>query len=351
MRSLATTVYVSNAEDGDISVYGLGAAGELRPAGRVPLGGPVMPLAVSPDRRFLYAAVRSKPFAVHAFAIERQSGALKPLGRAPLPESCPYISLDQTGRTLFGASYGGHLVCTSPVGADGRVGEPRQVIPVGRNAHAIRVDATNRFVFVPCLGTDQIFQFTFDAASGRLASNTPAVCQMKPGSGPRHFVISRDNRFLYALSELQATVTIFSLDSEKGLLAEVGTCAGLPADSKLRPGAPRGPDAPPRDRSSDVWAADVRLSLDGRFLYTSERTSNSLHAFSVEGATLAYLGSTPTETQPRGFALDPGGKYLVASGEKSPTLSVHTIENGRLGERRQFAGGKGANWVEIVASI
>ena len=348
---MATTVYVSNAEDGDISVYGLGPSGELRPSSRVPLGGPVMPLAISPDRRFLYAAVRSKPFSVHAFAIEPGNGALKALGKAPLAESCPYISLDHTGRTLLGASYAGHLVSASPVGTDGRVGEPKQVIPVGRNAHAIRVDRTNRFAYVPTLGTDQIFQFTFDGAAGRLASNTPALCQMKPGAGPRHFVISSDNRFLYALSELQATVTIFSLNSETGLLAELGTCAGLPADSRLGPGAPRGPDAPPRERDSDVWAADLHLTPDNRFLYVSERTRSTLGAFRVEGeGRLSWLASTPTEKQPRGFAIDPQGRFLVAAGEKSTMLSVHAIdEDGSLSPARRFPGGRGGNWVTMVA--
>src|SRR4029450_12119871 len=101
-------------------------------------------MAVSPDRRFLYAAVRSKPFSVHAYSIDRSTGALKPLSVSPLPESVPYISLDKTGRFLFGASYGGHVISVNAVGSDGRVAaEPLQVIPVGRNAHSIRVDARN----------------------------------------------------------------------------------------------------------------------------------------------------------------------------------------------------------------
>jgi 6-phosphogluconolactonase len=62
------------------------------------------------------------------------------------------------------------------------------VIPVGRNAHSIRVDATNRFAYVPTLGSDAVFMFTFDAKTGTLASNTPAVQLTVRGAGPRHFV-------------------------------------------------------------------------------------------------------------------------------------------------------------------
>ncbi|HXJ78552.1 MAG TPA: beta-propeller fold lactonase family protein [Candidatus Methylomirabilis sp.] len=353
-----TFVYVSNADDGDISAFTLKADGELQPGPRVKAASVVMPMTVSPDRRFLYAASRSKPYAVHAYSIDSATGGLTPLGSAPLVDSFPYISLDRTGRFLFGASYGSNLISVNPVGADGRVAvDPLQIIAIGRNAHSILVDATNRFVFVPTLGTDQIFEFTFDAKSGYLTSNTPPILQMKIGTGPRHFVFSRDNRFAYVLSELLATVTTLSLDTKTGLLIEVSSASGLPPDSKLGPGAPRGtvggPNVTPRNTDNDIWAADIHLTPDERFLYISERTSSSLSGFGVDKATgtLTYLSTTPTEKQPRGFAIDPTGRFLVASGEKSPTISVYAIDpaNGALRLLRQYPTGKGANWVEIVS--
>jgi len=353
-----TFVYVSNAEDGDISTYSMRPDGELQPGARAKAASAVMPMTVSPDRRFLYAASRSKPHSVHAYAIDPGTGALKLLSTSPLAESFPYISLDRTGRFLFGASYAAHLISVNAVGSDGRVAtEPLQVIPVGRNAHSIRIDATNRFVYVPTLGTDQIFKFTFDTKSGGLTSNTPAVFQLKPMTGPRHFITSRDNKFVYVLSELLGTVTTLSLDGKTGLLAELGSVSGLPADSKLGPGAPRGgvagPNVQPRNTDNDIWAADVHMTPDDRFLYVSERTSSTLAAFSVDTASgkLTYLGSTPTEKQPRGFAIDPKGRFLVAAGEKSPTISVYAIDQGSGALRllQKYPVGQGANWVEIVS--
>ena len=354
----ATFVYVSNAEDGDIGVYRLSDSGELQAGARAKAANIVMPMAVSPDKRFLYAASRSKPFSVHAYSVDRGTGALTLLATSPLAESFPYISVDRTGRYLFGAGYGAALISVNAIGADGRVAaEPLQVIPVGRNAHSIRVDESNRFAFVPTLGSDQLFQFTFDAKTGRLASNTPAVFLMKAGTGPRHFITSADNKFVYVLSELLATVTTFSLDAKTGLLAEVSNATGLPPDSKLGPGAPRGAvgvaGAPPRTTDNDIWAADIHMTPNGRYLYITERTSNTLAGFSVDGATgkLTYLGSTPTERQPRGFAIDPKGRFLIASGEKSDTISVYAIDQatGALKLQNKYPTGKGANWVEIVS--
>ena len=354
-----TFVYVSNAEDGDIGMYALQADGSLLPGQRFKAAKFVMPMAVSPDKRFLVAAVRSKPFQAYSYSIDKSSGALNLVGTGTLAESYPYISLDRSGRFLLGASYGGNQVGVNSVGADGRVGEPLQVIPTARNAHSIRTDNTNRFVFVPHLGTDQVFQFLFDEKNGRLTANTPPVLQLKQGTGPRHLIVSSDNRFVYLLNELTGMVTTLSLDPNAGTLKELDSVSALPPDTKLVPGAPRGAvGAPganqaPRNTDNDIWASDLHLTPNGHFLYAAERTSSTLAAFRVDTASgkLTYLGSTPTEKQPRGFNIDPAGRFVVVSGEQSDTISSYAIDatTGVLTLIGRYPTGKGANWVEIVA--
>ena len=345
----ATFVYVSNAEDGNIGMYTLQSDGTLQPGAKFEAGKPVMPMSVSPDKRFLFAAVRSKPFTVVTYSIDKTTGALKELAKGPLAESLPYIQVDKSGRYLLGASYGANLVSVNAIGKDGKVAEPHQVIPTARNAHAIVTDKTGRWVFVPHLGTDQIFQFRLDAKTGKLSANTPPTVQIKAGAGPRHIIISADNRFAYLLNELTAVVTTLSLDAKTGLLTEVSSASALPADTKLVPGAPR--PSPGRNVDNDIWASDLHLTPNGKFLYAAERTSSSIGAFSVDPATgkLTYLGSTPTEKQPRGFRIDPKGQYVVVTGEKSETISVYAIDgSGGLKLLQKYPTGKGSNWVEIV---
>src|SRR5882672_8825652 len=86
-----TFVYVSNAEDGDIGMYALQADGSLKSGERFKAAKLVMPMAVSPDKRFLIAAVRSKPFQAYTYGIDKTSGALNLVGTGTLAESYPYI--------------------------------------------------------------------------------------------------------------------------------------------------------------------------------------------------------------------------------------------------------------------
>jgi 6-phosphogluconolactonase len=46
-------------------------------------------MSVGPDKRFLVAAVRAKPFSACTYEIDRASGALKLVGTGPLAESLP----------------------------------------------------------------------------------------------------------------------------------------------------------------------------------------------------------------------------------------------------------------------
>lgn len=359
-----TMVYVSNSVDGNIDVFSMDpVTGDLRLQDKTPVAKIVMPMAISPDKHHLYAVVRSDPTRVLTYAIDARSGALTKEAEAPLPGSMPYVSTDRAGHFLFTASYAGNRVAVSPIDGDGRVTrEAIQVVPTGNNAHAIQADRTNRFVFASNLGSDQIVQFLFDAATGELSRNDPPVVKTKPGEGPRHFVFSPDNRFVYVLHELAGTVARFALDQTRGTLTLLDTVESVPPESNLERGVVQGPitaarlaaraEAPPMEAKRRMSAADIQITPDGRFIYTTERTSSKLALFAVDTPTgqLHYIENYSTATQPRGIRIDPRGTFLVASGEKSNTVVVYRIdrETGRLSEVGRYPGGEGANWVEIV---
>ena len=333
----ATWVYVANADSQDVSVLELDRSNAtLKPVDTVPLGGTAMPMAVSPDKKVLYVALRSQPFRVVSLAIDPASGKLRKLGEAPLADSMANIDTDATGRWLFAASYPGHKITVNSIGKDGAVGAVQQLIPTAPHAHAIHADAANRRVFATSLGGDNLSAWRFDAESGRLTAHEPALTQVAPEkSGPRHFVWDTAQRTMYVLNELDAAVHVMAYDKERGTLRPVQRTTALPAGFNGKP-----------------WAADIHLSPDGRTLYASERTSSTLSSFRVDAATgqLQPLGQVPTEKSPRGFAVDSSGRFLIAAGQESHHLALHPIDpaTGIPGTPTRVPVGKNPNWVEIV---
>ncbi|MDE2395797.1 MAG: lactonase family protein [Burkholderiales bacterium] len=328
---MACAVYVSNEAGGEVVVLRL-EQGRLEVEQRVEIGGVVMPLALSPDGRFLYAARRSDPLAVLSFAVEPGRGRLRLIGIAPLPESMPYIACDRSGRFLLAASYGGNQVSVSAIAPEGVAEAAQQVLPTPPKAHAIRADRANRFVWASSLGGDCLLRWRFDAAGGALDAGSQQVLAMRPGSGPRHFVWDASGRHLYVLGELDGSLAVHDC-SDDGL-----------AERQVVSTLPPGFDAKP-------WAADLHLAPDGRHLVASERRSGTLALFAVDPAdgSLAPRGSFDTEANPRGFAFDPTGRWLIAAGQDSGALRLFAFEGETLESRQTLALGGGPNWVETLA--
>lgn len=326
-------VYVSCADRGEIHVLGLDAErGVLAPLQVVEAGGIVMPMAVSPDRRLLYAARRSEPFAALAYTIAGD-GRLAPIGEAPLPASMAYVATDASGRWLLAASYPSARVSVSPIGADGLPGPATLVLPTGPNAHAIRASADNRFVYATVLGADRVMVWRFDAESGALSP--AAEVEVRAGAGPRHFVFDARGSMLFLLNELDASIDAFSVDAASGALAHRQTVSALP------PGFAGAP-----------WAAELRLTPDGGFLYASERRSSVIAGFAVDAARgrLAPVGRWPTQAQPRGMAVDPSGRWLIVAGQLSHRVGLHRIDaaTGALEAQGEVGVGLNPTWVEAL---
>jgi 6-phosphogluconolactonase len=347
-----TYAYVGNADSNDISVFriepdsGKAEAVQTVAFPGVEKPGSSTPLTLSPDHTMLFAGMRAPPYAVLSFAIDSRSGHLSYRGSGPLADSMANIATDRTGKFLFSASYGGNKVALNPIGSDGIVQAPKDVIPTGLNAHAFLPSPDNRFVFATNLGSDQILSFRFDAATGTLAPNDPAAIKVAEKNGPRHFVFHPNGKFVYLVNELSANLLVFSYDAAQGTWQQIQQASALPQGPDGKPF-----DGKPFDRKP--WAADIHLTPDGRFLYASERTSSTIAAFKVDAGSgrIAPLGSVPTEQQPRGFAIDPSGHVLAAVGEVSNGMSIYRIDqaSGALKLLQSYPVGKKPNWVEFAS--
>jgi 6-phosphogluconolactonase len=338
-----TVVYVSNAGTKEIFVFAMDRdSGDLTQIERVWVPGTdkpsptSMPMAVSRDRRFLYAALRSEPFPVSSFAIDNETGRLEHLDTAPLADSMAYVATDRTGRFLLSASYPGAKLAINPIDRDGRVGvHATQILTTKPKAHCVVVDASNRYAYCTNLGADIVMQLRFDAAAGIVEPNQPAEISTKPNAGPRHLAFHPNGRFLYLLNETDATLGAYAIDPATGTLSELETKPTLPPDFAGKPSA-----------------ADLHVTPNGHFIYSSERTTSTIKGYRIdpERGTFLRCGRWPTETTPRGFAIDPRGRFLLAAGLSSNAMTVSAIDpdNGTLASLRQYRLGEMPNWIEIV---
>ena len=328
-----SVVYVSCAQSREIQVFSLADdSGEVSLRQRVATAGAPNPLRLSDDGRILFAGTRSDD-ALAAFAIDAGNGELALLGSVPTPGGATYVSFDRGRRFAFCASYGGNLLAVFPLDAQGAPQPASQVETDLPRAHAALVDSTNQWLLVPSLGSDTIRAFHL-GDDGRL---TPAaMTAVRAGSGPRHLVFSPDNLHVHCLNELDGSIDVFDFDALAGTLACTQSISMLPAGFTGKP-----------------WAAELRATPDGRFLYATDRTASVIAAFAVDTGSgrLTLIDHYPTETQPRGMGIDPAGRWLIAAGQLSSRLTVYAIDpqSGRLSARQSHATGIDPICVEIVA--
>ena len=337
----ATFVYVSNSDSNDIHVMSLNpATGELALVERTEIPaiikpGGSTPLAFSPDKRLLFVATRGEPQAVSTYAVDQQTGNLKYIGRGPLVDSMPFISTDRTGRFLFAASYPGHKLTVSAIGANGVIAPPHQVLEGHTNAHSMMTDPKNRFAIAATLGNDLLNIFRFDSNTGKIEPNKPPSLLIKEKTGPRHFVFHPNGKRIYLLGELDANIHLIDYDEANGSLKLKQSISALPTGTKGR-----------------VAAADIHIAPNGLFVYATERTSNTLTGFKVNPAdgTLTLIETIPTEAMPRSFAIDSTSRYLYVVGMRSNHMSGYRIDaaTGKLTKLKEYEMGKTPNWVEVV---
>ncbi len=337
----ATFVYVGCTDSNEIHVLQLNPQnGDLTPVEKATIPGITKtagstPMAISPDKKFLFAATRGEPMVAASFRIDPATGKLSHIANGPLDGSMAYIATDRSGRFLLAASYPNNKVTVNPIAPDGTVQAPKQVVPTEPNAHAIQPDASNRFVLATSLGGNLLKLFRFDAATGALSPNDPPAAPVKAGAGPRHFAFHPTNGRVYLLNELDASVYVFAYDPKAGTLKELQVVGALP-----------------EKKPEKIWAADLHLTPDGKFLYATERGTSTIAGFKVDPGegTLTPIGHTATEQQPRGFAIDPTGRYLLAVGQLSNSMTSYAIDpaSGKLTKLKQYPMGKNPNWVEIV---
>jgi 6-phosphogluconolactonase len=288
-------------------------------------------VSIHPSGNYLYAVSEvsdadGKPGgAVSAFALDRKTGALKPLNHQSSEGAGPcHVAVDKTGKVAIVANYGSGSIASLPIKSDGSLEkaataiqhEGSSVVPArqaGPHAHSINVSADNRFAIAADLGLDKLLIYKLDPAKGTLAANDPAFAKTPAGGGPRHFAFHPNGRFAYNCNEISSSVTAHAYDAAKGTLTEIQTISTLPEETKGNS------------------TAEIQVHPSGKFLYCSNRGHDSLAIFTIDEKTgkLTAAGHQKTLGRtPRNFGIDPTGRYVIACNQATDNVAVFRVDEG-----------------------
>jgi len=336
--------YTDKTDSKGIYAYEFDAAtGKLTPEGLAAESSNPSWVVIHPNGKWAYAANESgKRSGISAFSVDAKSAKLTLLNKLPAVGEDPcYLSFDKTGKYLFVANYTSGNVVVFPILPDGKLGaatanvkdagalgpnKERQEAP---HAHWIQASDSGTSVYVADLGLDQVLEYRFDPANGRLSGPSrlshfsnrqyDPSARLASGTGPRHAVFSANGADMYVLGEIQSTVTAIHL---------IGLDDYIPTAFQTISALPTG-------FSGHNDAAEIALHPSGKFLYTSNRGNETIAVFNIQPSDgrLSLTSIVPTGgNEPRHFAIDPTGNYLLAENQNSNSVVIFRInpETGAL---------------------
>jgi 6-phosphogluconolactonase len=282
------------------------------------------------EQKFLYSVHGDMDY-VSAFAIDPVSGKLTPLNQETSGGTNPvHIAVDHSNQFLVVSNYTSGNVAVMPIKADGSLAPltdlvnltgtpgPHRTQQVSSHPHHNPFDPNGRFILIPDKGLDRIFVFRLDSKQGKLiAADKPSVAT-REGAGPRHVDFHPRLPYVYAINELDSTITTYRYDRSRGEMTPLQMLPTLPSDFTGN------------NTTAEVWAHP-----SGHFVYGSNRGHDSIAIYFVDRSSglLATVGWAPAQGRtPRYFGVDPTGTLLCAANQSSDTIVNFRVDqsSGRL---------------------
>ena len=289
-------------------------------------------LAVSPDRRFLYAvaevgvpSANGEPTGgVASYAIGPDD-SLKLINRVPSLGADPcHVSVSRSGRTVAVANYSSGSIVALHTNTDGSLGKATRDVHTGHgpradrqkepHAHSVTFSPDDSLLLSCDLGADRVFIYRHDPRTGVITPHAPPFVGLEPGAGPRHLALHPSGKYAYVITELANTIAGFAWNAKNGTLRQMQTISTLPFGY-----------------TSESGTAEIVVHPNGRFVYGSNRGHDSLASYAVDAkdGRLTLLAHTPTGGKaPRSFAIDPSGRWLIAANQLSDSLVSFAIDQG-----------------------
>jgi 6-phosphogluconolactonase len=278
-----------------------------------------------PSAKYLYThteVLAAKSPRVQAYRIDEHDFSLQFINEQPLPGGCPcHISYSKQHNAVLVSCYETGNLLIYPTDKDGKLlphskiiqhegSSTNKVRQESAHPHAAVIDEEFNNILVPDLGMDKIMAYRLKSENGKFTEELIQEVSVPPGSGPRHMAIDSGAKLVYLLSELTATITV--MRNRGGDLEVIGTYRTLAEDFSGIPSA-----------------AAIRISVNGKFIYISERISHCITVlrFDSDLETLETIGKQSSMGKtPRDIQIDPTGNWLLAANQDSDSIAVFKID-------------------------
>ena len=279
-------------------------------------------VTLSPDEKRLYAVSECNDGRQGAYSFDLSENKAKLSNPVFQPtaskDALPRAGADpcyivSDGNYVITANYTGGDISVFSLDAEGRLqAEVQHIAFAGRtpervaHIHCIIPSPDKKYILANDLSNDQVYRFRYNKKARKnteVLTAQQVAYKVSDGQGPRHLTFCKDGRFAYLINELGGECVVLSY--RKGKLKEVQR---LMADE----GGGRG-------------SADIHISPDGRFLYTSHRLKKdgiAIFAINAKNGTLTKIGYQLTGVHPRNFAITPNGKYLLVACRDNNKIQV-----------------------------
>ncbi len=283
------------------------------------------------------AVPRGKLHGVSAFRIDPRSGALQSIGQpVSLPSRPIHLSVDIPGTHILIAYNNPSGVTVHRLNADGSVGamvNQPSMLDTGIYAHQVRVDASNKTVYLVTRGNGPTKEKPEDAGAIKVFSYTDGVLKNRasiaPNGGvnfqPRHLDFHPSQPWVFVSLERQSKLQVYQMTKDGSL----GETPLFTKDSL----------ADPAHRALRQNAGTLHMHPSGKFLYQANRSADSdargkaidgggensiaVYAINQQSGEPTLIQSADTRgAEPRTFALDPSARILVAANQTAVSTGL-----------------------------
>jgi 6-phosphogluconolactonase len=238
-----------------------------------------------------------------------------------LQDGAAFISLDRRNAFLLTVSYGNGRFYSYPLDEQGIPGPAVSSMDEARKeAHCILTSPNNQFLYIPYVkGNLALYQYRFDAATGKITPLEPKNANPPVGTGPRHLAYHPAKPMVYFSNEQGIGLSTYR-QSENGQLTLAQNIEVLPAGVA----------------KEGLSASDLEITPDGKFLFAGlrghQQDFDKITRYRIkDNGEAELLGLTNADKIPWGLAISPDGRFLLVSATTGSTLTAYRIsENGDL---------------------